>query len=315
LRLYSGYLISMLTGKAFQWGMPAFISIEPTVRCNLKCPACHTGMNSLTRSDKDLDLDIFRSAIGQLSKYTCSLLLYFQGEPFLHPGIFEMIRYAKGKKIFIATSTNGHFLGEENARKIVESGIDLITISVDGTTQDIYEQYRREGNLEKVKNGIKTLTGIRKQARKTSPFIEIQFLVLKHNEHQMEEMTRLARELGADRVKFKSAQFYDFEKGHPMIPSKDQYSRYRKTTAGTWTIKNRFPNHCWRLWSSAVITADGNVVPCCFDKEALYKMGNLKESSFVKIWKSEAYQLFRSRILQNRKKIPICTNCSEGLVL
>lgn len=103
-----------------------------------------------------------------------------------------------------------------------------------------------------------------------------QFLVVKPNEHQLEDVKKLAHELGVDDVVFKTAQLYDFENGNPLIPENIKYSRYKKNNDGTYSIKNKLLNQCWRMWSSCVVTWDGIVVPCCFDKDAKHQLGDLK---------------------------------------
>jgi radical SAM protein with 4Fe4S-binding SPASM domain len=138
-------------------------------------------------------------------------------------------------------------------------------------------------------------------------------LVVKPNEHQVEEVHRLAGELGVDEVVLKTAQVYDYENGNDLIPEQEKYSRYRKQANGKWTTKNKLENHCWKMWNSCVITWDGSIVPCCFDKDATHKLGTLKNLSLKAIWFSKAYFNFRSSILRSRGEIDICKNCSEGL--
>ena len=105
---------------------------------------------------------------------------------------------------------------------------------------------------------------------------------------------------------------YDFENGNPLIPSIGRYSRYAQQSDGTYKIKNLLKNECWKLWHSCVITWDGIVVPCCFDKDAEHKMGDLKEGSFKEIWRGSAYRSFRQQLLKGRDQIDICTNCTVG---
>jgi radical SAM protein with 4Fe4S-binding SPASM domain len=119
-------------------------------------------------------------------------------------------------------------------------------------------------------------------------------------------------EIGVDRVLFKTAQIYDYKDGSDLIPTIDKYARYKEVSPGKWTIKNSLPNHCWRLWNDAVITWDGKVVPCCFDKDAKYVMGDLKEEKFEDIWNGTNYKSFRSSVLDSRASIDICQNCTEG---
>ena len=240
------------------------------------------------------------------------LILYFQGEPYINPQFLDMVSYAGKKKIYTITSTNGHFLDDENARKTVESGLDRLIISIDGITQETYEAYRKEGNLEKVKDGARNIVKWKKALNSATPHIIFQFLVVKPNEHEIDGLYQLARETGVDEVKLKTAQVYDFKNGNDLIPMNDKYSRYRKNEDGTYSIKNYLLNQCWKMWNSCVITWDGIVVPCCFDKDADHRLGNLKDTTFEEVWTSDVYQNFRQQILKGRSSIDICNNCTEG---
>jgi radical SAM protein with 4Fe4S-binding SPASM domain len=259
-----------------------------------------------------LEKEFFKNTIGELSRELLYLIFYFQGEPYLNPAFLDMVSYASSKGIYTATSTNAHYLTDQNARKTIESGLDRLIISIDGTTQDVYQQYRRGGRLDKVLEGARNVVKWKKELKSRTPFIFFQFLVVKPNEHQIAEVKELAREIGVDQVRFKTAQVYDYRKGNPLIPTLDKFSRYRKMDDGTYAIKNKLSNHCWRLWHDPVITWDGTVVPCCFDKDATKRMGNLKNQSFKEIWHNGEYRKFRSQILKGRKNIDICANCSEG---
>ena len=311
-KVLASYYFSKWTGKAVQWGLPISISFEPTTSCNLRCPECPSGLRSFTRPTGMLQHDFFRSTIDQLHRELFYLIFYFQGEPYLNPEFLAMVRYAANKKIYTATSTNGHYLTDEHARRTIESGLDRLIISIDGTTQEVYEQYRVGGNLQKVLEGTKRVVEWKKKLQSSTPFIIFQFLVVKPNEHQLEEAKQLAADMGVDAIWFKTAQVYDYANDpNGLIPTNSTYSRYKKTAAGT-VFKGNLTNHCWRLWHDPVITWDGLVAPCCFDKDASHQLGDLKNQSFATIWRSEAYQSFRAKILQGRKNIDICSNCSEG---
>jgi len=312
-KVLSSYYLSKWTGKPVQWGFPVSLSFEPTTSCNLRCPECPSGLRSFTRPTGMLEKDFFRDTLDQLSRELLYLVFYFQGEPYLHPGFLDMVGYAASKKIYTATSTNGHYLDEANARRTVESGLDRLIISIDGTTQDVYQQYRVGGKLEKVLAGTRQIVKWKRELKSRTPFVIFQFLVVRPNEHQMEDVRRLARDLGVDEVRFKTAQVYDFETDpNRLIPENDHYSRYKKTKEGSYQSKNPLYNHCWRLWHATVITWDGLVVPCCFDKDARHRMGDLKGKSFREIWQNDEYASFRAKVLHSRRNIDICSNCSEG---
>jgi radical SAM protein with 4Fe4S-binding SPASM domain len=256
--------------------------------------------------------DFFSKVLDEMHHRLIYLIFYFQGEPYIHPKFLDMVKYAHQKGIYTITSTNGHFLHPENAKKTVESGLDRILISVDGSTQEVYEQYRKEGHLETVLEGARNLVKAKQEANSSTPHIVFQMLVVKPNEHQIGEVKRLATEIGINEVKLKTAQVYDYEDGNALIPDQSKYSRYYKGKDEKWHVKNKLLNQCWKLWHACVITWDGMVVPCCFDKDAIHRLGNLKENSFASIWKGNAYQQFREQLLQGRDKIEICTNCTEG---
>lgn len=306
------FYFSKWTKKPVQWGMPISISIEPTTSCNLRCPECPSGLRDFSRPTGMLQQNFFETTINQIYKKTAYLIFYFQGEPYLNPKFLEMVRYASDKNIYTATSTNAHYLNSENAKKTIESGLKRLIISIDGTTQETYEQYRIGGDLEKVIEGTKNIVHWKKELKSKTPHVVFQYLVVKPNEHQIKDAEKLADELGVNEIKFKTAQIYDYENGSELIPTIEKYSRYKKNKNNKYEIKNELLNHCWRLWHSTVITWDGLIVPCCFDKDAKHQLGDLKEKSFVSVWKSEQYNNFRSSVLRSRSEIDICKNCTEG---
>ena len=305
------FTISRIIRKPFHLGKPLGISIEPTTSCNLRCPECPSGLRSFSRPTGMMDKAFYEELIDQVASYLSYLTLYFQGEPFLNADFLDFVKYAAKKNIFTFTSTNGHFFDEETSRKTVLSGLDKIIISIDGADQDTYEKYRIGGNLEKVVKGTETLIKWKKKLKSKRPFIVLQFLVFKSNQHQLDKVRKLADQLGIDKLSIKTAQVYNFKSKRDIIPDNPKYSRYKKEN-GTYSIKNTLSNNCWRMWSSCVITWDGKMVPCCFDKDAKYVLGDIKENRIIKIWKSLAQYEFRKKILVSRKSIDICKNCTEG---
>ncbi len=311
-KVLSSFHLTRWTGKPIQWGTPITISVEPTTACNLRCPECPSGLRSFSRPTGNLKEDFFRKTIDELYRELMYLIFYFQGEPYINPKFLDMVKYANDKGIYTITSTNGHFLNDKNAEQTIRSGLDRLIISVDGTTQEVYENYRKAGKLETVLQGARNVVKWKKKLKSATPHIVFQFLVVKPNEHQIPEIYKLAKEIGIDEVKLKSAQVYDYENGNPLIPTIDKYARYRQNEEGKYEVKNELLNQCWKLWHSCVITWDGMVVPCCFDKDAIHRLGDLKKNSFKELWQGELYHQFRSQLLQGRDKIEICTNCTEG---
>lgn len=312
VKLYASYQLSKLFHKNVHWGLPASIAIEPTTSCNLRCPECPSGLRSFTRPTGMLESGLFEKIIDELHGTLLYLIFYFQGEPYLNTSFLDMVRYAAGKNIYTATSTNAHYLTDENCKKTIESGLHRLIISIDGTTQETYQSYRIGGKLEKVIEGTKNMVKWKKSMQSATPHLIFQFLVVKPNEHQIADVMQLANELGIDEVRFKTAQVYDYEHGNALIPENPEYSRYYKKRDGTYGIKNKMANHCWKMWHSCVVTWDGKVVPCCFDKDATHTLGEIKHDSFKNIWNSLAYEHFRASVLKSRSEIEMCKNCTEG---
>lgn len=293
-------------------GLPFSLSIEPTTACNLGCPECPSGLKKFTRPTGKLDLTLHQTMIQQLKRSVFYINYYFQGEPFLHPEFLDLIKEAKRNKIYTATSTNAHFIDKKKAAEIVVSGLDRLIISIDGLTQKTYENYRINGQLEKVLNGTKHILQAKKELGSKTPHLIFQFLAVKQNEHEISDVLKLGTELNIDEVRIKSAQLYDYKNGNSLIPENEKYSRYKRQKDGTYKLKKQTGNHCWRMWSSCVLTWDGKVVPCCFDKDAKHVLGTINSAPFKNIWHNPQYNSFRQAILTGRNEIEICQNCSEG---
>jgi radical SAM protein with 4Fe4S-binding SPASM domain len=315
LSLVFGFVFSKIFKKNYNHALPVAVAFEPTTSCNLRCPECPSGLRSFTRPTGMLSPLLFQNTIDQLKDALMYLTFYFQGEPYLHKDFLGMVKYASDRKIYTATSTNAHYLDYKNAIETVKSGLDRLIISVDGTTQDTYEQYRVGGSLEKVLEGTRNIVKAKKELNASTPHLIFQFLVVKPNEHQINEIKTLTKALGVNELRLKTAQIYDYENGSNLIPSVDKYSRYMATAEGKFAIKNKLINHCWKMWHSCVITWDGLTVPCCFDKDAQYRMGDVSKQKFVDIWNSAKYLKFRKDLIVSRGKIEMCKNCTEGTAI
>lgn len=310
--VWSSFRRARQTGEPVIDGLPISISIEPTTACNLRCPECPSGLRSFTRPTGNLKPELFHRVIDELGDTLWSLTFYFQGEPYINPAFLDMVRHANERGIYTITSTNAHFLDEERAERTVRSGLSRLIISLDGTDQETYSAYRREGELAKVIAGAERIVKWKRLLKSATPHTVFQFLVVKPNEHQVSEVRALAKRIGVDDLWLKTAQVYDPRDDHPLIPTQDRYARYRRGADGTWNVKNALSNDCWRMWRGCVITWDGRVVPCCFDKDAHHVLGDLKNSSFKEVWQGDRYRDFRRALLTSRSSIEMCRNCSEG---
>ena len=305
-----GFLLSRVIRQPVILGIPYSYAIEPTSRCNLRCPQCPTGLETIKRNKGEFSNEAFQDLVRQISGEAIYLMLYLQGEPFINPELFEMIRFANQNNIYTCTSTNGHFLDEKNAVKTVKSGLDRMIISLDGTTQETYQKYRKGGSLQLVLAGIKNLVEAKQNLHSKTPVIILQFIVFKHNEHQITDFKKLGIALRVDKTEVKSAQIYESEYARAMIPDIGKFSRYRKDSSG-YRLKKKLRNRFHRIFSTAAITNDGNLISCCYDKDGDYLMGTTNNSSFRQLWANQTYNRFRLQVFNNRKGIDICKNCNE----
>ena len=310
-KLYRSYKQSQKTGISQIKGLPVALSIEPTTSCNLRCPQCPSGLRAFSRPTGMLKPELVQQVLNELENHLAYLTLYFQGEPYLNPDFLKIARMASDKQIYTATSTNAHYLTKENAESTVKSGLNKLIISIDGVNQESYAHYRIGGKLQKVLDGTKNLMDAKRRLKAKTPHVIWQFIIFKHNQNEVPLVKKMAKEFQVDELQLKTAQVYDFETATDWIPDDESKSRYKKED-GRFVINNSLFNKCWKMWHSAVVTWDGKVVPCCFDKDATHQMGALDNYSFREIWMGEAYQNFRNKLFTGRKEIDICKNCSEG---
>jgi radical SAM protein with 4Fe4S-binding SPASM domain len=259
-----------------------------------------------------LNPDDFEKLIDDISSTGFYVQLFFQGEPFINKNLAGMINYARNKKMYVSISTNGHFINEENVDTVLKNAPDKIIYSIDGLDEESYQNYRVGGTFKQADAGLRALLNKKKKINQKYPYVELQFIVMKQNEHQLDEVMKYGKKIGVDKVVFKTMQISSYENALKFLPSNKKYRRYI-VDDGSFRIKGNMKNHCFALWRTSVITWDGKVVPCCFDKDAEFELGLTNGKSFKDVWHSDEYNKFRARILGDRQSISMCTNCTEGL--
>lgn len=306
--------IKLWISKRFYLFPPTTLMMEPTNHCNLKCPLCPTGLGTLNREKRTMTLDEFKKVIDDTHKYVKEIILWNYGEPFINKNILPMIRYAADHKIYVITSTNGHFFHDDSyCEEIVRSGLHRMILAIDGATQDTYEKFRRSGNLEKVLAGTKRMVAAKKRLKSKIPYIELQFIMMKHNEHQLEDMRKLAEDLEVDLFIEKPVGIHSSDKR--IFSLKDQFlatgqeDNYKINDKGEIEIVGDMPNDCDWPYKNVVINADGVVVVCCQDINSVHTMGNIYQENLLNIWNNDKYKAFRKQLRTNRRELDICKNC------
>jgi len=301
------HIFSKLSGTPFRWGMPYAVSIETVAGCNLSCLGCEQGSGMITSRKGLMDTEDFFLAINKLPSSVIHLNLHFQGEPLLHPKIAKFIRMARQKKICTSFSTNAMLLNKQTATDIVNAGLTHIIISLDGDDNESYQAYRKGGDFHTVTENIKTLSQIKKDLKKKLPLIEVQAVVMKSNEHRLENIKNIAFECGANRFSAKTAYLPEPGKTTDYLPESEKYRRY-KLFDGQTIAKKKAPKHCFRIKKSCVILCNMDVVPCCFDKTGIHVLGNLQKQNLSDIVKSKTSKTILENMAKN-KHPHMCKNC------
>jgi MoaA/NifB/PqqE/SkfB family radical SAM enzyme len=291
-------------------GMPISYFIDPINVCNLRCPLCPTGRREQARRAGRMALEDLQRVIDEVAPFAYRLELYNWGEPLFHPNIFDMIEYASQRRISVGLSSNLNHMDAGMARRLVESGLSQLVVSIDGATQETYSAYRRQGDLSKVLKNLQLLLEFKRTLNSSSPFIIWRMLVGKHNEHEVEMVRDMAYSTEVD--SFSIGALYvntnDPEQVDQWLPTDTTYSPYNQSSGkleNTWS--------CHELWESMVINWDGGVAPCCWLHDPQHDFASVATQSVREIWNSPSYVSAR-RVIGRRRKSPddvptICHRC------
>ena len=301
---------------------PTKVSIETGNICNLRCPLCPTGTNEIKVPKGFLTFDKFRHIIKQLGPTTETLDFFDWGEPFLNPDLLPMIRHAKTRyphlRIIVSSNMNIPKFSEERALDVVRSGLDHMILSLDGATQETYAKYRVGGNLQDALRNVRWIVAAKRQLRSRTPSMTWNFLVFRHNEHEVEQARALAAEIGVDfnagLMRTDCAEEIFLPMGERLkrdgewVPENPKYSQYTPE----WLSQN--VSDCKKPWTTVAINWDGYVVPCgsVYDCKT-HNYGNLFERPFREIWNNERYRQARRAIMGRATGTgTICETCKHN---
>lgn len=252
---------------------PIHLDIESTNLCNLKCPFC-TFLTVQKKWKRGLmDFNLYQRIIDEgRTNNLFSIKLSLRGEPLLHPDIIKMIKYAKKSGIIdIYFNTNAVLLSERISEALIESEMNRISISFEGTTKEVYEKNRVGASYVKVIKNIETLIRCRERNRVSYPRIRIQTILIPEVKCKLDEYRDFWREKGVDEV-----AYLDFE----QEPLKNENLSY------SWI--------CPQLWQRMSIWYDGTILPCVHDTWGLMKFGNVKDLKIANAWESELGMAYRN---------------------
>ncbi|MBU4501895.1 MAG: radical SAM protein [Nanoarchaeota archaeon] len=303
---------------------PFSLDIEPTVRCNLNCKYCQVPGWERGKKVRDLSLIDFKRIVDQFPNLLI-IKLQGMGEPLLNKDLWGMIDYASSKKIIVRTNSNGTLIDESMARRIINSKLTAISISLDGATKETYDKIRRGAKFEKVIGNIKTLIKLRGTSR--LPRINVWMVATTENYSEIPEMIELCADLGVDKLTVQTKLgFWGKEDMKEKLEdflldiNSDELKRIKEESTElakklNFNLNFYYSNwygtdsKCPWPWESCYITTDGYVVPCCIiANPEVINFGNILDKPFKEIWNSKKYVEFRDKIKDN--EIPsYCGGC------
>ena len=288
---------------------PVHITIEPTNVCNARCPVCETGNGSLARSGGMLDSDQYNRLIDEIAPTTSTIMYYGMGEPFLHKDSYDMIRYARERGIFVETCTNGDFVDPEG---VVYSDINRVSFQLGGLDNETHQIYRVRSDFDKASANLKALIKERNKHPDSNVQIEAGLIVMKHNEHQVDDFLEWARGLGVDTANIIDPCVRTVEEGKKMLTKDKKYWYYDEEAFEKGILRPKVipHNECTWIWNSIQLNWNGDAVSCCRDPNGFNVLGNVFEQGFKAVWNGEKARTFRRKIVKEQSKIGICRLCS-----
>jgi len=301
--------------KSYFFDVPKTIIVEPTSVCNLNCTFCAPSKINLGRKSKFLNYKIFRKMIDDIKKDCWSILFTFCGEPFLNKDIYLMIRYANENGIFTSASSNMTvFKNLKIINNLIDSGLNHLTVSIDGITKKTYELHRVGGNFDLVVGNIRKVVNQKIKKKSITPFLDLQMVVTRQNIDEFAKFSDFAKKVGADGAYLKPL-YIDKGMSEDYVKrlEKDLFieravTRYLKE-GGETKIKKQTP--CDFL-DKLVISCDGDVFVCCMDYLGKYQFGNIGKENLLDIWRKKKYEKFREEIMK-AKKLDICHECVTAI--
>jgi radical SAM protein with 4Fe4S-binding SPASM domain len=294
-------------------GYPVIAQVEPANVCNLDCPLCFTASKTSSRAPALLPFDTFKQFIDEVGDYLLLIVLWNWGEPFLNPDIFRIIEYAASKNILVHCSTNGNVVfTDETADRIAVSGLTSLVFGVDGADPATYRAYRKGGDLERVKENIRTLVRAKKRISSSTPLLTLRFVAMRDNEAELPLVEKMAHELGVDFFSIKSVDMPP-ELGNNLDqtyrPGKEKYRRYEYIDETYTRIKKPFV--CMRPWKRITLDASGEVISCEYDYKNLHSFGQIeKGNSVLNLWKSAVSKTFRQNFHKGHNNFYHCKDCT-----
>jgi len=298
-------------GKLILQSYPRQATIETINYCNLRCPACPTLTPFMRGKKRAMQAEDFKRIIDQIGDYLMFVAVSPSGEVFLNKDIWKIIQTLNKKRIFTFLESNFNLPSSEIVKKIIDSNLDYLSVSIDGASIKTYQQYRIGGNFTKVINNLKKLVSLKRKLKKTKPYIRWQFISMKHNEQEREKAKELAKKIGLDEFSpwlpfAPLAEYYVFQENEKTVEKIDKKFSPQNKSYKIASSKDLLS--CYQAFQETVINVDGSVIPCCRLRGKEIIFGNIFTEKFSDIWNNHYFQFFRSNIIKmgENKNCRVC---------
>lgn len=293
-------------------GLPNFVQIEVTTKCNLRCKMC---MRSVEEGvlNSDMTISLFDSIISRLKYPTQFVNFIGLGEPLLNPQIFSMIEHAKKRGFKVSLIDNFTLMDQDKSLSLIESGLDYLFVSIDSASKSTFEKIRTGASFDKVIENIKLFVATKNQTNAKKPFFIFKTTISKDNFSEIPQLIKLGEELGADG--------FDFGK---QISQKETYVNDSSLSLNIEDLpKSKLSIDLCELSKTygctagkgCYITFDGKVMPCGHSMMIMprkrcseMQLGDLTRDTIDNIWRSAKYRRFRTG-LKSGERLPSCKKC------
>ena len=317
----------LLTRSSVVRARPLKLTFDPTNYCQLRCPLCPTGARIQDRDRGRAQIHVFEHLMEEVGDYVFLIDFFNWGEPLLNERVEELIALASRRSIVTFMSSNLSVpMSDTRLRRLVQSGLNQLIVSLDGATPETYGTYRRLGRFDLVLQNMKRLLAIRKELGVTLPVVNWQFLVFRFNEHEIETVREMARDMGVDSVTFR-APFLD--EGRVPVTAEDkeriagwasslrEYNRY-DPGSNAYTVVPPRPRCGWHYMSTA-INWDGTVAPCCtvFEKQDDFGKLSGTGADYMSIVNNDAFRAVRDNFAgrTSGKTGLVCDTCPTPFLM
>jgi radical SAM protein with 4Fe4S-binding SPASM domain len=300
---YIAHMLKLKKSGAF----PIAINFELTNECNLSCPFCRTLEGNIISRNPDnkvsiargkMPLELYTHIIDQVKDHLLIAILYINGEPLLYKELDRVIKYSSDRHIATMIATNGMLLNEKNCTMILDAGLNFLKVAISGFTQEVYQIQHKKGNIERVKENLKTLSRLNNN-RGRGLLVMVDYILYEYNKHELEAARLFCKEL-----KFMFNVRVGISEGMEM---------YVKSPKKPTQLDGRLCDWPWKMMT---IDWNGEIYPCCdyvvWNGSRPFARFKVGETDIAKLWNSERIGAYRNmHIKLGRRTDPICARCDR----